>query len=205
MPGRSPLESDILTERHPLTMQELIDRLLSPERERELDPFMVITFMPMDPYERVADIGCGPGFFSVPLAKYLVYGKLYCLDVMDEMLEVVGKRVAQANLGNVEIMKCGPTDFPVPEGSLDGVFLAFVVHQAEDRVSLLKAAGELLKLGGWCTVLEWFRKGTECGPPLEHRIEPREIEALAGEAGFQFRSWRSLNGRHYMAVLRKGS
>ena len=193
----------MVPERCPPPTQELINRLLSREREQEFDPFLIITFMPVEPYNHVAEIGCGPGFFSISLAKHLVYGKLYSLDVMDEMLDVLRQRVARANLGNVEIVKCGPTDFPVPKESMDGVFLAFVIHQTDDRIAFLKAARDLLKPRGWCTVLEWFRKETEYGPPLEKRIELSEIDALATEAGFQFRSWRDINGSQYMAVLRK--
>ena len=78
-----------MTEQAPLTTQELIKRLLSPEREQELDPFMVITYMPIDTFEHVADIGCGPGYFSIPMAKYLVNGKLYAMDISDEMLDML--------------------------------------------------------------------------------------------------------------------
>ncbi len=192
-----------MNEKEPLTTQDFIDLLLSPERVKELDPFRVITLLSIDPYERVADIGCGPGYFSIPLAKYLAYGRLYCMDVDEEMLDVVGQRVAEANLGNVETIKCGPTDFPLPEEPLDGVFLAFVVHAAEDRLAFLKAVAGLLKRRGWCAVLEWFRMETEYGPPLENRIEPKEIESIAREAGFEFLSWQDLNGRQYMTVFRK--
>ena len=167
-----------MTEQAPLTTQELIKRLLSPEREQELDPFMVITYMPIDTFEHVADIGCGPGYFSIPMAKYLVNGKLYAMDISDEMLDALRGRVEEANLGNIEILKCAATEFPVPSGSLDGVFLAFVTHQNEDRIGFLKAVNELLKPRGWCTVLEWYWKETEAGPPLELRIDPDELEKL---------------------------
>ena len=190
-------------EKHELDSQEFIKDLLSPERQEAVDPFMVMTFMPIEAYDHVADIGCGPGYFSIPMAKHLVYGKLYALDVSDEMLDALRERVAEANLGNVDVMKCGPTDFPVPEGSLDGVFLAFVTHYNEDRVAFLKAAAELLRPRGWCTVLEFYRKETEHGPPLHERIEPAELRQMAQEAGLEFRSLRDFNGDQYMAVFRK--
>ena len=50
-----------MTERDPQATQELIESLLRPEREQEIDPFVVMTFMPIEPYDHVADIGCGTG------------------------------------------------------------------------------------------------------------------------------------------------
>ena len=67
----------------------------------------------------------------------------------------------------------------------------------------MKAARGLLQNGGWCGVLEWYRKETEYGPPLEKRINPEELEQLAQEVGFQSKGWRDLNGKQYMVVLRK--
>ena len=192
-----------MTEQDPQATQELIKRLLRPEREQELDPFVVSTFMPIEPYDHVADIGCGPGYFSIPLAKHLIHGKLYALDISDEMLDALRRRLSLAHLGNVEALKCSPIDFPVEKESLDGAFLAFVVHANEDRIAFLKAVRDLLKPRGWCTVLLHYRRDTRDGPPIEERIEPDELNVFAQEAGFQFLWWRDMNGAHYMAMLRK--
>ena len=186
-----------------MTSEEFIRALLDPGRMEDLDPFVVMSFMPIDPYEHVADIGCGPGYFSIPMGKYLTHGKLYALDNDEEMLDTLRERVAQSNLGNVDIMRSSATEFPIPGESLDGVFLAFVVHQNDDRRGFLEAARQLLRTGGWCTVLEWYRKDTGDGPPLDVRIEPQELKALAEQAGFRFRSWRNLNDRQYMVVVLK--
>ena len=190
------------TGRAPRTPQDMIERLLRKEREQLLDSFMVISFMNIEPYDHVADIGCGPGFFTIPLAKYLVYGKLYALDIEQEMLDALDLRVKEAKLGNVESLKCGESDFPVQAGSLDGVFLAFVVHHPDNRLGFLKAARDLLKPGGWCTILEWYRRETETGPELAQRIEPDELASLTKEAGFRLGTWRDINGQHYMAMLK---
>ncbi len=188
------------------TTEEFIEALLRPQRQENLDPFMVITFMPIEPYDIVADIGCGPGYFTIPLAKHLVYGKLYALDIVDEMLDVTRQRVAESNLGNVEVLQCGPMDFPIPDESLNGVFLAFVTHESEDKVAFLQTVKKLLKPRGWCTILEFYKKETEEeGPPLAVRMDPDEVERVAREAGFHFRWWRDINGSQYMALLRNRS
>ncbi len=186
-----------------MTNEEHIHALLGPEREREVDPFVITTFMPIEPYDDVADIGCGPGYFSIPLAKHLVYGKLYALDVCEEMLDVTRRRAAEARLGNVEVVKCGTTDLRLPEGSLDGAFLAFVVHHNEDREGFLKAVRSLLRSRGWCTVLEWYPVETEHGPPPERRIPLEELRPMVQAAGFRFLSSRALNPHQYMAIFRK--
>ena len=187
----------------PPSVQERIDNLLRPQRLEELDPFVIMSFMPIEPYDHVADIGCGPGYFSIPLAKHLTYGMLYALDILDEMLDSVRARVSEVNMGNVEVLKCGPTEFPLPGESLDGAFLDFVAHETEDRAAFLGAVKDLLKPRGWCTVLEVHRDDPESRLPPERRIGPDDLRVLAGEVGFRFGWWRDINGRHYMSLLRK--
>ena len=65
--------------------QQFAKFLLSSQREEELDPFTVMTFLPIEPHQHVADIGCGPGFFTIPFAKHLLNGKVYGLDIDEEM------------------------------------------------------------------------------------------------------------------------
>ena len=185
-----------------MTTQDLIQALMSPDRARILDTFLILNMSGVNLHDTVADIGCGPGFFSVPLAKYLVNGKLYALDIDDQMLSACRETVAKAQMGNVEILKCGEFDFPLEPGSVNGAFLAFVVQQSQDKSRFLRAVRELVRPRGWCTILEWYRIETEIGPPLERRIDPAELQQMAEAAGFRNRGWRDLNGEHYMMMLR---
>ena len=155
------------------TAQDRIKRYLSPARAQKLDPFVVLSFCPVNVHETVGDIGCGPGYFTLPLAKFLVSGKVYALDLDEEMVAACRERVAEVRMGNVEVLDCGEFDFPLDQGSLDGALLAFVVHHSADRTRFLQAVRELLTPKGWCSVLEWYPKETDGGPPLASRISPR--------------------------------
>lgn len=158
---------------------------------------------PITPRDVVADVGCGPGYFTLPLAKFLINGKVYALDTSDEMIEACQSRVDEARLGNVEVLKCGEYEFPVEPGTLDGLFIAFVVHHPEDRVRFLTAAKEMLRPGGWCFILEWHKKETETGPPQRARITPEELRELGESSGFKFQESGDVNDENYRMTLIK--
>ena len=181
---------------------ESIQRLTRPGRVDELDPFVVLSFCPISPNDVVGDIGCGPGYFTVPLAKQLANGKVFALDINDDMLDACRDAVGKVRMGNVEIMKCEEFDFPLEEASLDGAFVAFVIHHSPDKTRLFSQIRRLLKPRGWCSVLEWHYKETESGPPLGRRIQPAELQQMAVDAGFRYQGARDLNPDHYMVQLR---
>ena len=183
--------------------QEYIRQLLRPERAKSRDVLSIIAFSEISDHHLVADIGCGPGFFTIPLAKALRNGRLYALDIDDEMLAACRERVLEARLGNVEFGKYQEFQFPLEEGSLNGAFLAYVVHASSDKPRFLEAFGRLLRPRGWCTVLEWRPKETAEGPPVERRVDPAELWEMAEKPGFQFRNSRNLNDAQYMMALRK--
>ncbi|MBI2855455.1 MAG: class I SAM-dependent methyltransferase [Chloroflexi bacterium] len=177
--------------------------LLNPERKEHLDPDRVISLLPIRPYHKVADIGCGPGFFAIPLAKYVSQGRLYALDTQEEMAEACREKLARVHLTNVDVLLCQDAEFPLEKESLDGAFAAFVLHEAQDRAGFLKAVHGLLQKGGWLAVMEWYKREMEEGPPLEQRMAEEEVRELAGRAGLRFVSLRDLNSKHYMMQFRK--
>ena len=185
---------------HP-DMPTSVERMLRPERAETLDPFRVMSHCPVNPRDTVADIGCGPGYFTLPLAKYLIYGKVFALDASDEMIQACQERVNQARLGNVEVVKCEEYEFPVEAGIADGLFISVTLHHPEDRVRFLTAAKEMLKPGGWCFIVEWQKKETESGPPQQVRITTEELRQIAKDSGFKFQSSLNLNSDYFVATL----
>ena len=63
-----------------------IEELSLAENKRLLDPYSILPLIPIQPEHHVGDIGCGPGTFSIPLAKYLFAGKLYAFDTHETCL-----------------------------------------------------------------------------------------------------------------------
>ena len=189
------------SEREP-TMAE---RLLSPDRESWADSATVLSHLGIASDARIADIGCGPGYFTVRLARAAGLGVVYALDVDEDMLELCRQSVSAAGLENVRVRRCGEYDFGLNEFSLDLVFLSCVIHHADEQVRFLAAARRLLKASGRCAMLEWVERESDFGPPLERRIGHERLIALASSAGYSGLEHHSLSEHQYLVVAESGN
>lgn len=180
-----------------------IERLDREDRRRLVDVEAILSSLPLQPQQTVADVGCGTGFFTLPLGRVISDGKVYALDIADEMLDRLRQKVAESGAGNIEILKCSELNFPVPKGALDGALVAFVLHEQDDRPAFLEKVQELLKPGAWISVVEWQKKETKMGPPVAERMDEAEIRDMASKVGLDFSSAKELGDAVQVAILRR--
>ena len=204
MPRAKTSKKDQVTKRTPHKFDpENKDLLLSTERQRSLDIHYVMSLIPILRYHTVADIGCGPGYFSVPLGKYLFDGKVFALDIQQEMLDAAKKQLDRIHLTNVELMLTEEAKLPLEDDSIDGAFVSFTIHEAVKPKTMLTEAKRCLRIDGWLALLEWHKREMESGPPLEDRIDEADLRQMAEEAGFRQLTRHSLNKDQYILVMYK--
>jgi ubiquinone/menaquinone biosynthesis C-methylase UbiE len=178
------------------------DVLLSDERLEALRPEELLRDLGLGAGQTVADIGCGPGFFTLPAARIVgEQGHVFAADVQGEMLTAVRARAAEAGLANIRVVKTSDTEIPMPAASCDFVLLFFVLHEIDQRAHFLHRAARLLKPEGRLAVMEWRRSEQMEGPPQADRIDPEELEADAQAAGLHVAEQREVNDRQYLALL----
>lgn len=155
------------------------DALLDEDRQKHLPSDEILDRLPLSPSQEVADIGCGPGYFTIPLAERVPGGTVYALDTEEAMLERCRERVEEAGLSNVEVVRSTEDSLPLAPASMDGMLLAFVLHEAaEDRAAFLELLARHTRPGGWLAIVEWRRVESPYGPPQEIRLEPDDVRAL---------------------------
>ena len=179
-------------------------RLDGDERRKRLDPEAVLASLPIQPDHTVVDVGCGTGFFSLPISRKVPQGRVYALDIADEMIQRTRQKVAENGISNIEVLKTGEMEFPIEAGAADGAFLSFVLHEQEDRLEFMRRIRGFLKTGGWLAVVEWQKKPMDFGPSLEERIDEGELRELADQAGFDTSSFQTLGDYNYLVILRAG-
>ncbi|MFQ5464541.1 MAG: class I SAM-dependent methyltransferase [Thermodesulfobacteriota bacterium] len=178
-----------------------IGRLLSEERTREIAPERLLRDAGLAEGDRMADIGCGPGFFTEAAARIVgPEGRVFALDTNPEMLRSLTERVRAEN---VEALLCADAGFPLGDGGVDFTLLAYVLHESDDRGAFLAEAFRISRTGGRILLIDWEKKAEERGPPEEERISMERAVGLLGEAGFAVAAKGGLSPSHYKIIAVK--
>jgi ubiquinone/menaquinone biosynthesis C-methylase UbiE len=103
----------------------------------------------------VLDLGCGPGFFSIEIAKMLMNsGKVIAADLQAGMLEKVEKKIRGTEFEQrIELHKCESTKIGVNE-NVDFVLVFYMIHEAIDQDKLLDELKSILKSNGKLYIIE---------------------------------------------------
>jgi SAM-dependent methyltransferase len=103
----------------------------------------------LHPGEVVLDLGAGAGADVLISARRVgPTGKVYGLDMTDEMLELARANAAAAGAENVELVKGYIEDVPLPDGAVDVVISNCVINLAAEKDVVFAEAARVLKPGG---------------------------------------------------------
>lgn len=175
------------------------DHLLDPARRAWHDPDRILPYLDLRPGSVVADVGCGPGWFTLPLARRVAPGGLvYAIDVEERMLERLSRRIREENLTNVRPVLAEEEDeFPVPSSSCDAALVASVYHEVDPTSSFANEVRRILKPGGLCLVVEWRPEPTPVGPPAHERLAPEDVAREWLASGFEGGTEVDVGPYHY--------
>ncbi|MFB6266884.1 MAG: methyltransferase domain-containing protein [Halodesulfurarchaeum sp.] len=154
------------------------DRLGDPERFRYLSRDELVWSLDPDPTDRIADLGCGTGFYTREIAPFVE--EILALDLQPRMLAQFGS--AGVPNGVTRVIAKGST-LPLQDAHLDGAVSTMTYHEFDDG-----AVGELARVirpGGRLVIADWSAGGSgERGPPVEDRRHPEEAAKSVDGAGF---------------------
>jgi ubiquinone/menaquinone biosynthesis C-methylase UbiE len=103
----------------------------------------------------VLDLGCGPGFFTVEIAKMVgESGKVIAADLQEGMLNKVKSKIIGTELeSRIELRKCEETKTGVTQ-KVDFAFCFWMVHEVPDQNSLFSELKSILKPEGKIYIIE---------------------------------------------------
>jgi ubiquinone/menaquinone biosynthesis C-methylase UbiE len=133
----------------------------------------------------IADIGAGTGYYTFKLAPKVPKGKVYAVEIQDEMIEIVKERIKKMNVANIEVIKGGFTSPNLPDNSVDLAIMVDVYHEFEYPVEMLQAIRKSLKKGGKILLIEY--KGEDPAVAIRplHKTTVSQLSKELGANGFK--------------------
>jgi len=104
---------------------------------------------------KVADLGCGPGFFTIEMAKLVGQnGKVTAIDLQDGMLAIVRGKTENTSLRKiVEFHNCQNNKIGLSQ-TFDFILVFYMLHEVPDQTSFLTELNSLIKPGGKVLIVE---------------------------------------------------
>lgn len=160
------------------------DWLERDERQQEENTQLAIEKMPLAPNAAVADIGAGTGYYSFRIAAKIPKGKVYAVEIQDELITYLRNKKTLLKDSVVEIIKSGelsPNLFP---NSIDLAIMVDVYHELAFPQQMLQAIRKALKPHGKILLIEY--RGEDPSVPIKalHKTTVAQLNRELNANGF---------------------
>lgn len=172
-----------------------------------IDPVKLSNELEFNPGMKIADFGCGTGYFVFPLAKKVgEEGVVYALDVLKEKLETVESQAKLQGLTNivtsrVNLEKEGGSK--LENESVDWVVLVNMLFQNSNKDIIIAEAKRVLKKGGKMLVIEWGEHDSSIGPDGKLKISKEALAEIVQKNDLTVSQDLPVGDFHYGLVLVK--
>jgi ubiquinone/menaquinone biosynthesis C-methylase UbiE len=143
-------------------------------------------------------LGCGMGFFSLPIAKLIgATGRVICIDLQERMLKGLIRRAQKAGLADrIDARTCRQDSLQVNDlaGRIDFALAFALVHEVPDKERLFSEIYATLKQDGKLLIVE----------PRGH-VSENDFEktvSTAQSAGFEVLSDLKIRRSHAVLLRR---
>jgi predicted methyltransferase len=187
---------------NPQDLDAYIQALSSPERDAWQKPDQVVAALGLAKGQTACDIGSGPGYFTLRLARAVgPQGFVYAIDVEARMLQALRERLEKVRLRNVAPVLAVADDPLLPPGACDLILVVDTYHHFPERTAYLARLRHSLKPKGRIVNIDYHKKPTPTGPPLDHRVARETFLSEAKGAGLSLAGEQTFLPYQYFLIL----
>jgi len=187
---------------NPKDLAAYLTRLEGPERSKWQKPDAVVRALEVRPGQTIAEIGAGPGYFTLRIAKAVgKKGRILAAEVEPKMIALLRDRLARKKVTNVTPILGLPNDPLFPEGLADQILIINTFHHFPSGVAYLRGLKRFLKPKGRLINIDFHARELQVGPPVGEKISREAFINMAGKAGYAVVSEHSFLAYQYFLVL----
>ena len=174
--------------------------LIRHKREQEEASTLMREKLELKPGMNVCDMGSGNGYHALPMAKAISPGgKVYCVEIQQEMLDMLQKRAEAAGVKNLVSVLGQPWDPKLPESSCDIILMVDVYHEFSYPPQMLAGMRKALKPGGRIVQVEYRAEDDEVPIKPEHKMSKVQVKKELTANGFKLvKEFDGLPWQHMM-------
>jgi ubiquinone/menaquinone biosynthesis C-methylase UbiE len=136
-------------------------RILASDFRRRLQPpEKIIEWSGVNPGMALLELGCGPGVYTVDLARAVgEEGKVHAVDMQQAMIDRLARRLQKpeyTDITNIQMKLANGYELPFENESIDLVLMVTVLPEISDKKKALGEIHRILKPDGILAVSENF-------------------------------------------------
>ncbi len=155
------------------------------DREKEENSNLAINKMELLPTNTVADIGAGTGYYTFKIAQKVPLGKVYAVEIQDQMIHYLNERKKELGASNVEVIKGDSKSPHLPDSSIDLAILIDVYHELEYPKEMLQYISKALKSNGKILLLEYRAEDPNIPIKALHKMSVAQVNKEMAANGFK--------------------
>jgi ubiquinone/menaquinone biosynthesis C-methylase UbiE len=155
------------------------------DREKEENSNLAINKMDLLPTSIVADIGAGTGYYTFKIAQRVPDGKVYAVEIQDEMIRYLNERKNELGSTNVEVIKGDAKSPHLPDSSIDLAIMIDVYHELEYPKEMLQYISKALKSNGKILLLEYRAEDPNIPIKPLHKMSVAQVNKEMAANGFK--------------------
>ena len=188
---------------NPEDLAAYLARLESPERDQWQQPDRVVRALGLRRGQTACELGAGPGYFAFRLARAVgPRGHVFAVDAEPRMLEVLAARVRERKAPNITPVLGLDEDPLLPPRSCDLILVVNTYHHFPDGPAFLRRLARSLRRGGRIANVDFHRRETPVGPPVEQRVAREDFLRDARRAGLRPMAEPDFLPYQYFVLLR---
>lgn len=173
-----------------------------------IDPDRILRDLVIVRGMKVADLGCGGGYFTISAAKMVQKeGRVYAVDIQKSVLQDIESKARLNGFKNIktvwaDLEVIGSTK--INKDFVDVVIISNVLFQSKKPQNIVEEGKRIIKKGGKLVIADWIAElNSPIGPTKDLKISEEKVKNIAKNLNLKLLDRFQAETYHYVLIFTK--